>query len=218
MHTMRHLAAITPTPIGYINARPIPPICGGSGEDDPKTFSQEDLDRIVGERLARERSNAPKVPDDYEDLKAKAARLTELEAAGQSDLDKANARAEQAEAKAQQAETKAAEAESRATAAQRRQSVIEAASAPIKVGEQEHRFVDPTVLPMFIPDDVDITDPAAVSTALAKVLTNRPYLAATGRTGVPNFEAGPRGNAPSKQGGDAGQAEADRRFGTSEAK
>jgi hypothetical protein len=42
--------------------------------EQPKTFSQVDVDRIVGDRLASEQA-------EYEDLKAKAARLDELESA-----------------------------------------------------------------------------------------------------------------------------------------
>lgn len=50
-----------------------------------RTFSQSDVDRIVAERLAREQRKYA----DYEDLKAKAARLDELEAANATDLERA---------------------------------------------------------------------------------------------------------------------------------
>lgn len=50
-----------------------------------KSFTQEDVDRIVAERLAREQRKHA----DYEDLKAKAQRLDELESANASDLEKA---------------------------------------------------------------------------------------------------------------------------------
>lgn len=56
----------------------------------PKTFTQEELDRIVGERLTRERAKYP----DYEEMKAKAARLDELEEANKTELEKANEMAE----------------------------------------------------------------------------------------------------------------------------
>lgn len=49
-----------------------------------KTFTQTDFDRIVGERVAKERQKFA----DYGDLKAKAQQLEELEAAQQSDMDK----------------------------------------------------------------------------------------------------------------------------------
>lgn len=54
-----------------------------SGEPG-KTFTQADLDRIVQERLAREQQKF----QDYDDLKAKADRLTEIESAAQTDLER----------------------------------------------------------------------------------------------------------------------------------
>ncbi len=53
-----------------------------------KTFTQEDLDRIVAERLRRERDKH----SDYDELKAKAGKLDELEAANKSELEKLNER------------------------------------------------------------------------------------------------------------------------------
>lgn len=65
-----------------------------------KTLSESEVNRIVQERLAREREKFA----DYEDLKSKADKLTELEAANQSELEKAQAKAEQAEARAKKLE------------------------------------------------------------------------------------------------------------------
>lgn len=75
-----------------------------------RTFTQADVDRIVQERLSRAKATPPA---DYEDLKAKAARLDELEEAQKSDLEKANDRAERAQAEASdwQAKYEALEAE-----------------------------------------------------------------------------------------------------------
>lgn len=53
--------------------------------------SQEDLDRILGQRLAREKARYA----DYDDLKAKADQFTELENANKTELQKATERAEQ---------------------------------------------------------------------------------------------------------------------------
>lgn len=69
---------------------------------DDKNFTQADVDRIVADRLAREKGKH----SDYDELKAKAGKLDELEAANKSDLDKANARADAAEKKAADAEAK----------------------------------------------------------------------------------------------------------------
>jgi len=48
--------------------------------------SQEDLNRIIGERVKRAK------PADYDDLKAKAAKLDEIEQANQTEAEKAAAR------------------------------------------------------------------------------------------------------------------------------
>lgn len=55
-----------------------------------KTFTQSEVDSIVKDRLTRERAKFP----DYDDLKAKAARLDELEEASKTELQKATDRAE----------------------------------------------------------------------------------------------------------------------------
>lgn len=49
-----------------------------------KTFTQADVDRVVGERLAREKEKF----GDYDDLKAKAERLKEIEDANKSESQK----------------------------------------------------------------------------------------------------------------------------------
>lgn len=66
--------------------------------------TQEELDRIIQSRLARERKN---IPTDYEDLKAKAAKLAEIEAANQTEAEKAQARLEAAEKRAAELEIQA---------------------------------------------------------------------------------------------------------------
>lgn len=62
--------------------------------------TQEDLDKIISARLERERGKYA----DYSDLKAKAARLDELEEANKTELEKAHSRAEKAEAKLKELE------------------------------------------------------------------------------------------------------------------
>jgi hypothetical protein len=52
--------------------------------DAGKTFTQEELDRIVGDRLARERQKY----DGFDDLKAKADRFDELQRSQQTDLER----------------------------------------------------------------------------------------------------------------------------------
>lgn len=55
-----------------------------------KTFTQADVDRIVTERLKRDRETRA----DYEALKEKAARLDEIEEASKTELQKATERAD----------------------------------------------------------------------------------------------------------------------------
>lgn len=66
---------------------------------DPIT-SQEEFDKRLASRLNRERAKF----SDYDELKAKSAKLDELEAANKSELQKLSERAEAAEKRAVQAE------------------------------------------------------------------------------------------------------------------
>ena len=63
------------------------------GAPAEKTFTQAEMDAILGDRLKRERAKYA----DYNDLKAKAAKFDEAEAASKSELEKAVERAEKAE-------------------------------------------------------------------------------------------------------------------------
>lgn len=53
------------------------------------TFTQVDVDRIVADRLSRDREKTAKKYGDYDELKTKAGRLAELEAATQTELERA---------------------------------------------------------------------------------------------------------------------------------
>ena len=55
-----------------------------------RTFTQAELNQIVSDRLTREQAKYA----DYADLKAKAAKLDEIEEANKTELQKANERAE----------------------------------------------------------------------------------------------------------------------------
>lgn len=72
--------------------------------------SQEDFDRAIQKRIARERAGFA----DYDDLKARAAKLAEIEAANQTEAEKAQARLDAAEKRASELEAKALEAEAKA--------------------------------------------------------------------------------------------------------
>lgn len=70
-------------------------------EFDPIT-SQEQLDKIIGDRLSRERAKF----GDYDELKAKAEKFDQAEEANKTELEKALERAEKAEQAAREAELK----------------------------------------------------------------------------------------------------------------
>ena len=74
---------------------------GNSGFTPPA--SQEEFDRIIGGRVERERSKF----GDYEDLKAKAAQLDDIEAANKTEQQKLEERLSVAETSAAEARTEA---------------------------------------------------------------------------------------------------------------
>ena len=64
-----------------------------SAEGEQKTFSQEEVDSIVAERLKRDRQKFA----DYDELKQKASKFDEMQEANKTELQKATERAEKAE-------------------------------------------------------------------------------------------------------------------------
>ena len=72
---------------------------------EPKTFTEDDLNRIVKDRLDRERKKFA----DYNDLKAAKAKLDEMEKAKLSDEEKAQAKLKELEAKIAEKEAALAE-------------------------------------------------------------------------------------------------------------
>lgn len=71
-----------------------------TNETETKTFTQADLDRIVQERVNRERAKY----EGFEDFKAKAQKYDEQEEANKTELQKAQERATELEAKLKQRE------------------------------------------------------------------------------------------------------------------
>lgn len=65
--------------------------------NDTKTFTQEEVNGIVNDRLARERKKYEGI--DLETLKSKAAKFDQMEEANKSELEKANERANALQAK-----------------------------------------------------------------------------------------------------------------------
>jgi hypothetical protein len=119
--------------------------------DEPKTVPQAEVDRIVKQRLERERAKFA----DYEDLKAKAARADELEAAGQSELEKLQSQVAKLE---KERETLAADAEAARSDAQNLKVEAAIRSALPK------DVVDPDVFLKLLPrDQVTVGDDGQVT-------------------------------------------------------
>lgn len=62
----------------------------GTTEEVNKTFTQAELDKIVGERLSRERAKY----EGFDELKAKAAKFDEMEEANKTELQKMSEKAQ----------------------------------------------------------------------------------------------------------------------------
>lgn len=163
---------------------------GGDGGDDPaaKKFSQADIDRIVQDRLARAKS---KPPADYDDLKARAAKLDELEAASKSDLQKA----QEAQRKADE---RAAAAEARANETARRHA-IEREAGKQKAADPDDVFAVLQTTAKYrdmvtMSDDGQVT---GVEEAVKAILADKPHL--VGKTSTPTGD----GDGGSRGGGGA---------------
>lgn len=148
----------------------------------PTTFSQAEVDRIVQERLGREKQRFA----DYDDLKAKASKFDDLDAASKSELQKATERAEAAE-------KRATEAADRAKASDIRSAVTAAATTAGAID------ID-AVLALIPSNAVTVGDDGRVTgadTAVKALLESKPYLVGrfTGRNG--SAEGGARGEEAS---------------------
>lgn len=156
-------------------------------DEDPPTpnaedakLTQSDVDRIVKDRIARERAKFA----DYDDLKAKAARADELEAAGQTELERL-----QSQVKALEGERDAAKADADAARGDAQNLKVEAAirsSLPKDV-------VDPdVVLQLLSRDQVTVGDDGQVTgheDAVKALLEAKPYLVGNP---TPAAASGPR--------------------------
>lgn len=78
-----------------------------AGGDQGKTFTQADVDRVVEQRLTRERAKF----GDYDALKQKAAKFDELDAANKSEMERLQEQLAAEQTARTTAETKAAAAE-----------------------------------------------------------------------------------------------------------
>lgn len=147
-----------------------------------KTFNQAEVDRIVAERLRREREKT----GDVEDLRKKAARLDELEASQKSELEKATEKTAEAERRAQTAEA--------ALKTERTRNAI--ARAAVKAN-----FIDPDDAAALI-DHASIEydrddEPSNLDKLLAALAKSKPHLISEAPPATPGSgDGGPRGSAP----------------------
>lgn len=156
---------------------------GGAGGVADRTFTQADVDRIVQERVARVKQTPP---DDYEDLKAAAAKLAELESANKTELEKERERAEKAEREAQAATQRAKDI------ALRSAIVSEAAKKNVVDPDAAVALLDKSSLEF----DDDGT-PKNIAEAMDALLEAKPYLVGGGSNGTRQTGAadqGARGN------------------------
>lgn len=153
--------------------------------EPPATLSQADVDRIVNERLARERSKFA----DYNDLKAKAAKFDEAEAAKAPELERV-------------AKTAREEGAAEARAQLNRERVLD----KIEVAAAG-KFTDPEDAQLHLGKRADefigkdgVIDTEAITKAVEKLLAEKPHLATTTKTATP---------APGRAGIGVGSSSAD---------
>lgn len=159
-----------------------------------KAFSQEELDRIVQDRVARAQAAKAKEFEGFDDLKAKASKLDEIEAAQKSDLEKAASRAEKAERERDE-QSKRAESASRRVAGVLRRSAIVAEAA------KQGAIDADAVVALIPPDQVVVADDETVTgaaKAVKELLAEKTYLLSTEkRPQDPGPSDGGARNAPS---------------------
>jgi hypothetical protein len=199
----------------YPSGRMLPDVSGGEGEGGEMAFTQADVDRIVKNRLATLRAElADGKPADYDDLKAKAKKLDELEAANKTEVDRLKADLEKVTGERDTAIAERDTASTGLTTERRRNAVIAAAA--------KNGAVDPnavwTLLPQTDKDALTVGDDGLVKETEAEkpvqaFLKDRQYL--VGKTpGRPKPDEAQGGRGDAGNGGkDAGLAEARKRFG-----
>jgi len=155
------------------------PAGGQSTDGSGRTFSQEDVDRIVAERARHAKSSALsdllkdlgfEKPDD---LKAAVAKQRELEAASKTELERAR----------EQLQTLEKEREQWAQEKRAQGLALAVHQAATKLG-----IVDPEVALALIQGKVEYDDkgsPQGVEEALAQLLESKPYLKASAQAPTP---------------------------------
>lgn len=156
------------------------PPAGGEGTNSssaPRTFTQDEMNAIIQDRLNRERGKYA----DYEDLKGKASKLDQLEAERLSDIERAQAEATSAAERASKAEE--------ALKGERLRNAVYAES--VKAGA-----VDPDAVLALLDRTSLLSDdgtPTGVGDAITALLETKPYLKAQLTAPKGNIGQGERG-------------------------
>jgi hypothetical protein len=156
-----------------------PPAGGGEGGDDRK-FTQVDVDRIVQDRLARDRRDRPS-DEEIESLREKARKQDEAEQANASELDKEKQRADNAEQKAQEATERANEAFRKAAivAAATGEKAVDPAAVHALLKDRGFKFEsNGNELQVTVGDDGQVTGAEEVVKAFLSADSNK-YLVGT---------------------------------------
>jgi len=151
-------------------------------EASSKTFTQDELDKVVQNRLAREREKF----SDHDELKAKAAKLDEIEAANQSELEKAQVAREKAEKQSAEVLAKANERMLKAAV------LSEAAAAQVKKPELLFRALDKNGLT--VGDDGEVS---GAKEAVEAFIADNPEF--VGKQTPKEADQGARGNGADNQ-------------------
>jgi uncharacterized protein involved in type VI secretion and phage assembly len=149
-----------------------------------KTFTQEEVDALIDRRLARTKAQYK----DYDELKASAQRLAELESQNQTETERLRAEAEKAKQDHQAAAEREQSAAARANTILKRSAVIAEASRRGTV-DPEAVFALTDVSKLEIGDDDTV---AGVQEAVEAVLSSRKYLLPNGGQGG-GFDGGSQG-------------------------
>lgn len=153
---------------------------GATTTTEPKTFTQEELDRVVGERLAREKAKL----GDVEELRRKAEQFDRLEEERKSELERAVDTAKKEADKAARDDRDGFWRERLL-----RSEVKVAASGKVVNPAVAVKLLD---LSAFDLDDDGNVDAEVLAKAIDDLVKDHPYLAANGTQRRTDFDAGPR--------------------------
>lgn len=171
--------------------------------DGGKTFTQAELDRVVKERLEWERGKY----SDYDDLKAAAKKLKDLETSQLSETEKRDKRIQELEAAKQKWEAEA-ETRERGVAERVIRSEVRMVAGVMGFASPDDAYHLAELTEVQLDGDGNVQ---GVEAALKKLAKDKPYLlkgATAGPGSPPNEPKGKKGSAE-----DDWIAEAQRRFG-----